>query len=66
MMLIDNVFDLGQMVYLKTDKEQYPRIVTAFIVSSNGIIYQLCAGQEASNHYAMEISVEQNVLLKVE
>ena len=38
MMIIDNKFDLGKIVYLKTDKDQIRRIVTAIQSSLSGAV----------------------------
>lgn len=51
-------FARGQMVYLKTDPDQYPRMVTAIILTLNGPMYRLrCLTEEQSEHYAAEISL---------
>jgi len=59
MMIIDNKFEIGQIVYLKTCKEQTERIITAICVKSFGYILYLlsCGAQE------IEISSEKNVLI---
>lgn len=58
MMVIDNKFELGETVFLMTDPEQFPRIVTALSVNPNGIIYKLAQGVNESYHYDCEISRE--------
>ena len=63
-MLIDNKFDFGQTVYLKTDKEQLPRIVTGMIVRHGIIYYSLSQGTSETSHMDFEISEKINVLLK--
>lgn len=63
MMFIDNMFELGETVYLKTDDEQKPRIVVRFYVTSNGITYGLACGTEETNHFYNEISIEKNILV---
>jgi hypothetical protein len=61
MMVIDNKFELGEIVYLKTDGEQQPRIVTAIIVCpDNSFLYELACGVHSSKHYDFEISQEKN------
>jgi hypothetical protein len=65
MMLIENKFDFGQTVYLKTDPEQFARIVCSFIVTPTGILYKVCFGMQESEHYDFEISLEKNEVLKV-
>lgn len=64
MMLVDNKFDFGQIVYLKTDKEQLPRMVVRFTISKESILYILAQGTGETTHYDIEISEEINVVLK--
>lgn len=62
-MIIDNVFSLKQVVYLKTDKDQSPRLVTAVMVCADGgILYELTCCTGSSKHYDFEISEEKDVL----
>lgn len=49
-------FCCEETVYLKTDTEKLPRIVTAFKVTSKDITYELCCGTVVSWHYDFEIS----------
>ena len=64
-MVIDNKFSFGDIVYLKTDKEQLPRIVTCILCYKQGeLIYKLTCGTTQSDHYDYEISTEINVLLQ--
>lgn len=53
-------FELGQLVYLKTDTDQLPRIVTAIIVKPNLLVYELSQSDKTSDHYAFEISSERS------
>lgn len=63
MMLIDAKYDIGDMVYLKTDSEQLQRIVTRVNVFKNGeLMYQLSCGANSSDHYDFEISIERNII----
>lgn len=57
---------IGDYVYLKTDIEQYKRIVTGYTVrdSSEKVVYLLSLGTEETSHYECEISKEQDVVLK--
>lgn len=61
-MLIDNVFELAQTVYLVTDPEQRPRLVTCISVRPEGLKYELSHATMASWHYAFEISTTRNAL----
>jgi hypothetical protein len=64
MMVIDNKFELGDIVYLKTDPDQRARIVSKFSVLPNGlIVYELSHNTFTSPHYDFEISVEKDVLI---
>ena len=51
MMVIDNKFEIGDTVYLKTDAEQLPRLICGFMVSPNGLLYELAQGKETSRHF---------------
>lgn len=62
--LIENKFEFGEVVYLKTDTEQKPRIVYSMKVFPNEILYELACGTTVSSHYEFEISTEINVLLQ--
>lgn len=66
MMVIENKFEIGQTVYLKTDIEQLQRIITAIkICGDNSMFYELSCGKECSDHYDFEISEEVNQEIKV-
>ena len=62
-MLVDNKFEFGDIVYLKTDTEQRQRIVFAIKVYKTDILYELACGTTTSMHYDFEISKEVNVLI---
>lgn len=57
-------FELGDMVYLVTDRDQYQRIVTGIIFRPNCISYELSCGDETREHYDIEMSNEVNELIK--
>jgi hypothetical protein len=64
MMVIDNKFNIGQEVYLKTDTDQRLRIVTAIIVRPDSCYsYELTCGTDSRWHYDFEITAEKNVLI---
>lgn len=56
----------GDVVYLKTDVEQLPRMVITITWSSNCeyIMYTLMQGATMSIHYGYEIESEVNITLK--
>lgn len=63
MMFIENKFEFGETVYLRTDKEQSPRLVSEFVVSPLGVKYTLVCGPYETTCYEMEISREVDVKL---
>jgi hypothetical protein len=65
MMVIENKYNLGDIVYLKTDPDQLRRIVTAIVVGPNGLLYDLSIGGGGSQHYDIEISVEKDILFTI-
>lgn len=64
-MIIENKYDFGQIVWLKTDEEQLQRIITKIEVCPTGILYQLSQGKDYSWHYDFEISDTENVEIKL-
>lgn len=65
-MKIDNKFEIGQQVYIKTDKDQSTRIVTSIQIRPNNLLmYELGCGSQSSWHYDFEISEDQNVLITI-
>ncbi len=60
------IFNIGDFVYLKTDIDQYKRIVTGYTVRDNSekVVYLLSLGEEETSHYTCEISTEVDVILK--
>lgn len=48
-------FNIEDIVYLKTDSELLPRIVTAYEVSKGCILYKLTQATASSWHYDYEI-----------
>lgn len=62
-MVINNKFQIGEIVYLITDPEQLPRIVTRLIVNMNTVLYDLSCGMEMSAHYDFEISEEKAIVV---
>jgi len=51
----------GTVVYLKTDPEQYPRIVVGYeFLYAGSIVYVLAISERESKHYDCEISTVKN------
>ena len=62
MTVLNNIFDIGQKVYLETDPNQCQRIVTGILLRPNGAIsYALCGGgNEETWHYDFEINKDKD------
>ena len=56
-------FNLGDIVYLRTDPEQNPRMITGIMVRPIGIAYSVTFGANESAHYAIELNSTRDVLL---
>lgn len=64
MMVIDNKFNIGDIVYVVTDPDQMGRIITSFEVTpGNVLIYRCYCGTVNSNHYDFELSKEKETAL---
>ncbi len=63
MMLIENKYEIGDIVYLKTDPDQNERIVTAIQINSNGLVYLLAHNTSVDWHYDIEITPEKSFVL---
>jgi len=57
-------FNIGDYVYLKTDINQYKRMITGYTIRFNEVTYLLSLGEDESTHYGLEISNEIDILLK--
>jgi hypothetical protein len=57
-MTIKTRFSLGDILYLKTDLDQLPRMVIYIKIlgDPNCVIYGMVAGDEMSEHFDMELS----------
>lgn len=58
MMIIDNKFEIGQTVYLRTDPDQAPLIVVQLTVTPSGILYTANAIEYSGTFYDIELSEE--------
>lgn len=57
-------FEIGQIVYLKTDKEQRPKIITGITLRQfNCVLYGLTENSTETWHYYFEIINERDILL---
>lgn len=64
MKVIDTAFEIGDIVYIRTDTEQLPRQVYCYLVFRNDVIYKCACGTIISEHYEFELSTEANVMIK--
>lgn len=66
-MVIENKFEIKDTVYLVTDKDQNPGIVTSIKIFSGGeLLYIISMGKAWSEHYDFELSYEKNILITTE
>ena len=61
---------LGEIVYLKTDDEQLPRIVTRISIIGGSmpdsiITYEVSQGDQSSEHYESEIITNKDLKFKL-
>jgi hypothetical protein len=63
-MFIENNYNIGDIVYLKTDVDQHPRMILSIWVRPTGITYELGCGTASSYHFDLEISPEIDLQLK--
>lgn len=62
MIVIDNKYELGETLYLVTDRDQLKRIVTAIVVCpDSSFLYEVINGTIASKHYDFELSREKDL-----
>jgi len=61
-MIIQNKFDLEQVVYLKTDIDQRQRMVTGMCIRGNNLTYELSFGDRATWHQEIEIAETADIL----
>jgi hypothetical protein len=55
-MVIENQYNLGDIVYLITDVTNLPRMVIEIRLTKNGTTYALAQGEETTVHYEIELS----------
>lgn len=64
-MIVENKYDIGSLVYLKTDPDQRQRMITQISVTQCGVRYCLSCGQTDTWHYDIEISESKDILKTV-
>ena len=57
--------DLGNIVYLKTDKEQLKRMIVQISIRQDGLSYELGCNGNSSFHYDFEFSTDKDILESV-
>lgn len=62
MMILENKFDIGQIVYITTDADQLPRLIIQLKITPSGIIYVCQHGTSGSEHYDIELSSDKNLV----
>ncbi len=60
-MSIENDFGIGEMVYLKHDIEQLPRMIIEIRIRMYDIVYEVQSGLDLSSHHDFELSKEKIV-----
>ena len=55
-------FKIAQTVYLKTDPDQFERVITGINIRPNGVHYAVTFGMDESFHYDFEISESRDVI----
>ena len=61
-MKINTRYDIGDIVYLKTDINQKERMVTAITITIGSHVYSLSCGVDSSEHYEIEITDTKDVM----
>lgn len=58
--------DFGQVVYVRTDVDQYPRqVIGVQATADGGLLVKLTTDGEVTWHYECEISEERDILLSM-
>ncbi len=61
-MKIETNYNIGDMVYLITDIDQYPRMVSRIEIRPGSTIYCLVFGSTESWHFEIEMQIEKDVM----
>jgi len=56
---------IGDIVFLKTDKEQNPRIITGILIRPYGNLYYLSKCDTETQHFDIEFSEKINEIFKL-
>ena len=58
-------YKIGDIVFLKTDKEQEARIITGILIRPNGFVFYLSKSDIETTHYQIEFTSDINELIKL-
>jgi hypothetical protein len=61
-MEVKSKFNLKETVFVKTDPEQMPHLITAFRVDDDGILYEASYIQNRAYYQHFELSKQRDVL----
>jgi hypothetical protein len=62
-MILEAKYNFGDILYLKTDKDQLARIMTRVQCTKDSTMYELSCGSASSWHFEYEICVEKSVVM---
>ena len=66
MLKINNKFNIGQVVYLKTCTNQYEKIVTGIRITPADLLYEISGDGQTGVFYDFELSEQPNVLKQLD
>lgn len=58
-------YEIGDIVYLKTDRDQHERIITEMWIRPGQVMYYLMEETLGSWHYSFEISKEKDIVKSI-
>ena len=58
-------FNFGDIVFLKTDRDQLERIITGVRIDASGHYFKLTCGTDETSHYEIEFTKEKDILKTV-
>jgi hypothetical protein len=64
-MTINNKFDIGDHVYVITDKEQDMGIITGILINPRDIVYFVSRDSDVDRFYDFELSKDENKILRL-
>lgn len=63
MITVENNFSIEDIVYLKHDPEQLPRMIIEIRIRKYDILYEVQSGTNISSHHDFELSTSKILLL---